>query len=260
MAFADLLGQMLQQGLGPQSGQRMQTGMQNMQGMGLDKMFGDLMAGLGGGDAAGRPGGMDLASMAKEFLNKPQAGGMSGGQLGGLGALLGALLGGGGGAARGAIGGSALAVLGTLAMNALKARAAAQGGGTPAATPEEMRQMTSDDTARLLLTAMITAAKADGQIDGQEMSRVMGEAGKDGSTDEERRFLLDEIARPMDIGALVSAVPSPAVGAQVYAASLMAISVDTPAEKAYLRELAAGLGLDDGTVQRLHASVGAPAA
>lgn len=259
MAFADLLGQVLQQGLGPQSGQRMQTGMQNLKGMGLDKMVGDLMAGLGGG-TTGRPGGVDLASMAKEFLSKPQAGGMTGGQLGGLGALVGALLGGGGGAARGAVGGSALAVLGTLAINALRAHAAAQGGGAPPVTQAEMRQMTSDDTARLLLAAMISAAKADGQIDGQEMSRIMGEAGKDGSTDEERRFLIEEMSRPMDLGALVAAVPSAAVAAQVYAASLVAISVDTPAEKAYLRELAAGLGLDDGTVQRLHASVGAPVA
>jgi uncharacterized membrane protein YebE (DUF533 family) len=46
------------------------------------------------------------------------------------------------------------------------------------------------------------------------------------------------------------------MAAEVYAASLFAIDVDTPAERQYLRQLAQGLGLDEGAVQRLHLMLG----
>jgi uncharacterized membrane protein YebE (DUF533 family) len=42
----------------------------------------------------------------------------------------------------------------------------------------------------------------------------------------------------------------------VYAASLLAIEVDTQAERDYLQRLADGLGLDSGVVQRLHTTLG----
>ena len=257
MSFAALLGQVLQQGIGGATGARMQAGATSASGAGLDQLFGALLGGSPGKVGAGG----DLASLARDFLTQPQAGGMTGGQLGGLGALAGALLGGGGGAAKGAIGGSALALLGTLAVNALQTYAASQGAAGPAAMPAaDMAAMTSEDTARLVLRAMINAAKADGQIDGQEMARIMGEAGKDGMTDAERQFLLEEMGRPVDIAGLAAAVRSPVVAAQVYAASLLAVAVDTEAERAYLHDLAMALGLDTATVQRLHAAVAAPAA
>ena len=42
---------------------------------------------------------------------------------------------------------------------------------------------------------------------------------------------------------------------EVYLASAIAIEADTPAEQAYLRYLAATLGLEDGLVQHLDAAV-----
>lgn len=46
------------------------------------------------------------------------------------------------------------------------------------------------------------------------------------------------------------------LAAQMYAASLMAIEVDTPAERAYLQQLAAGLGLDAQVVLQIEGMVG----
>lgn len=43
----------------------------------------------------------------------------------------------------------------------------------------------------------------------------------------------------------------------MYAASLLALRVDTDAEHAYLVELAARLGLAPATVDRIHALLGA---
>jgi uncharacterized membrane protein YebE (DUF533 family) len=251
MSFANMLGQLMQQGLSGQTGQRLQSAMGKMQGGGLEQVFGSLL----GGGQGGAAGGMDLAALAKQFLTQPQAGGMTGGQLGGLGALAGAVLGGGSSAAGGALGGGVLALLGTLAVNALQQSGTATAECVPAA---EAQSMTSDETAKLLLRAMVSAAQADGTIDQAEMQRIMGEAGKDGVSDAERQVVMDAMTQPADPQAIALAVPSKPVAAQVYVASLLAISVDTPQEQQYLRDLAAALDLDAGTVRRLHDSVNAP--
>ncbi len=109
----------------------------------------------------------------------------------------------------------------------------------------------TEANARLLMRAMIAAASADGDLDDDERARIM-----DGAPDTE--FLAAEIEHPFDIPALVKAVDSPAVAADVYAASLIAIELDTVEEADYLRRLAEGLGLDDEAVAALHDRCGAP--
>ena len=108
----------------------------------------------------------------------------------------------------------------------------------------------------VILKAMITAAKADGQIDDAERQRILGKLEESGADAEERAFVHAEMQRPLDIDALVRDVPNPQTAAQVYAASLLAIKVDTPAERDYLSQLAQRLGLDAETVQVLHTTLG----
>jgi uncharacterized membrane protein YebE (DUF533 family) len=56
---------------------------------------------------------------------------------------------------------------------------------------------------------------------------------------------------------LIAAVQErPELAAQIYGASLLGIEVDTPAEKKYLEELAAGLSLSPEVVQRIQTMVG----
>jgi uncharacterized membrane protein YebE (DUF533 family) len=260
MSFGDLLGQIMQQGLGagsPTRG-RLEASAQNLDqpSGGAGGIFEQLQGALGrAGIDPSAAGG--FADQAREFLRKDQVGGLSGAQVGGIGALAGALLGGGlGGAAKG----GAMAVLGTLALGALK-RAQAQRAGNPTAqpaTPEEIRAITGPDAERLLLRAMISAAKADGQIDQAEMQQVIGRLAADSVTAEEKQFVLDQMAAPIDVAALAAEVRSPAQAAEVYAASLLAIHADTEAERTYLAELARALGLDDATVAELHRMTGAP--
>jgi uncharacterized membrane protein YebE (DUF533 family) len=64
--------------------------------------------------------------------------------------------------------------------------------------------------------------------------------------------------RPPDVNMLAQEARTPELAAQVYGASLLAIEVDTEAERDYLRRLAQALKLDAGTVQHLHTSLGAP--
>jgi uncharacterized membrane protein YebE (DUF533 family) len=185
--------------------------------------------------------------------------------MGGLAALAGAVLGGRHGMG-GAVGGGLMALLGSLAFSALKRRAAAAQadpaelareaplGLREPQTPEEEAEL--QDTALLALRAMINAAKADGAIDGGEMSRIMGKLQESGTDSKARDFVMNELQKALDLDALVRDVKSPEVAVQVYGASLLAIEVDTPAERDYLQRLAKGLGLDGETVERVHASLG----
>ncbi|SFC47943.1 DUF533 domain-containing protein [Tropicimonas isoalkanivorans] len=112
-----------------------------------------------------------------------------------------------------------------------------------------------EEQAKLVLRAMIMAAKADGQITSEERAAIM-EHVKDASP-EEREFVLEELKRPIDIASLASST-SEAARETVYSASLSAISVDTKAEQAYLRQLAAALRLSDEKRDAIHAQLGIP--
>jgi uncharacterized membrane protein YebE (DUF533 family) len=261
MSFGDILGQIMQQGLGGQTQTRgrLQATANNMdQGGGLQSIFGQLQNALGGtGGAGGAMGG--FADKARDFLREDQVGGLSGAQLGGIGAAAGALLGGGlGGAARG----GAMAVLGTLALGALKraqAARAAEAAGQTTVDQSEIRAVTGEDSAKLVLKAMISAAKADGQIDQGEMQKIIGKISSDQVTPEEKQFVLDQMGQPLDVAALAAEARSPEQAAQVYAASILAIDADSDQEKAYLRQLAQALRLPPEAVAQLHQMTGVPA-
>ena len=281
MSFGNILGQILQNGLGQASptrdrvaaaGRNLQTGASGAGG--LEGIFGQIQDALGkaGFDtgAAGQAAG-GFADKARDFMREDQVGGLSGGQIGGIGARAGAILGGGvGGAARG----GAMAVLGTLALSALRAAQAKGAAGAAAAAPdtapdisgggirfdpEEVRSLVAPDTEQLVLQAMITAAKADGQIDRAEMEKVVQRLSEEDVTAEEKAFVMAELQKPIDIPALARGARTPARAAEIYAASLLAIHVDTPEEVAYLRDLATALDLDAATVAELHRLTGAPA-
>jgi len=263
VSFGNIIGQMLQQGMGgqTQTNARVAQSAQSIGASGgVEGILGQLQGALGGqGGAGGALGG--FAEMAKNFLSKDQVGGLSGAQVGGIGALAGAVLGGG---AKGAARGGAMAVLGTLALSALKnAQAkAAQGAVAPqdvTLTQEDVAGIAGPETERLILRAMISAAKADGQIDQAEMEKIVGRASADGVTDEEKAFVMAEMRGPVDVAALAAEVRSPAQAAEVYAASLLAIDIDSEQEKAYLRALATALRLDEAAVSELHRMTGAPA-
>ena len=121
-------------------------------------------------------------------------------------------------------------------------------------TPDAMPQ--SAEVATLLVRAMIAAAKADGTIDAEERARILDRFGALDA--EEHAFLEAEMAAPLDVDGLLDGVTDPAVKAEVYAASLVAIDLDTPAERFYLQLLAAKLGLPKAAVDAMHTQVGAP--
>ncbi|MEX5727308.1 uncharacterized membrane protein YebE (DUF533 family) [Rhodovulum iodosum] len=123
-----------------------------------------------------------------------------------------------------------------------------------ALTGHKMTTETMEENAKLMIRAMIQAAKADGEIDAEERARIFEHLGD--VSEQERAFVEDQIAAPVDPAAL-AADTSDAMRAQVYATAAMAVRVDNAAEAAYLDNLAAALGLSDETVSHIHAAMGA---
>jgi uncharacterized membrane protein YebE (DUF533 family) len=103
---------------------------------------------------------------------------------------------------------------------------------------------------------MIASAHADGSLDATERGRIMTRFEGAGLTGEERDFILSELDAPRSAGEIAAAAGSPAAAAQVYAVSLLAVDVDTEAERLYLQELRRALGLDPGEAGAIARSVG----
>jgi len=205
---------------------------------------------------------------AKSLLDQLVGSGVAGGFAGGLagGALANALS----GKKASKVAGSALqlggmALVGGLAYKAWQNHQ--QGSGAAAdpgfTTPPEGSAFlpASNDTAGvsalslLLARAMIAAAKADGQIDGQETQTILNQINSLGIPAEDKAFLFEEYSRPLDMPGLVAAVDSQEHAAEVYAASVMMVDPPSPPEQIYLDTLARELGMDAGLAGEIHATL-----
>ena len=90
------------------------------------------------------------------------------------------------------------------------------------------------DMSLAVLRAMIAAAKADGHIDAAEQQKIFGKLDEMQLGIEDKAFVVDELAKPLDIDAVVAAATTPELAVEIYAASVLAIDADDPAEQAYL--------------------------
>ncbi|MBQ3450435.1 MAG: tellurite resistance TerB family protein, partial [Synergistaceae bacterium] len=122
-------------------------------------------------------------------------------------------------------------------------------------TPATPQQQASD--AEIILLAMIDAAKADGQIDSEEFRKITDSLKNSGVGQEGMNYVLQKLQGPMETAKIVSATRGrPDLAAQIYSASLMAIEVDTDAEKIYLSKLANALGLSPQVIQNIEQLTG----
>lgn len=258
-----LLDQFLGSGVGMPGAQGGQAVQPSAQGGQFD--LGGLLSGRSSGGVAGGAGGIG------DMLGGLAGGGFGKGAM--VGGLAGLLL---GGKKPRKLAGSALtygglAVAGALAYKAWQDWQAGQAPGAsaaqtaagqdplpppPADTPFSPATAESEQRMGLaLVRAMIAAAKADGHIDAEEQKRIFGQIEQADLDGEAKAFVLDELARPLDIDAVAAAATSPEEAAEIYAASLMAIDPDDPAERGYLAMLAGRLKLDPALVEHLHANV-----
>ncbi|QYK42934.1 MAG: tellurite resistance TerB family protein [Paracoccaceae bacterium] len=224
-----------------------------------------LLDGLLGGASA--PGGMgDMAARARGAWDGQSA--LTKGAI--AGGLLGVLL---GGKDTRRLAGSALkvggaAVLGGLAWKAWqdwqagKAALPAPAGAPPVALPPPgdtpflpADPAAADDLAARLVQAMVAAAKADGHVTGMERRRIEGQIAELGLGGEAQALIAAELDAPLDPGRIAALARGPEEAAEIYAASLLVVDPEAPAEKGYLAMLAARMGLAPGLVAHLHARV-----
>jgi uncharacterized membrane protein YebE (DUF533 family) len=167
-----------------------------------------------------------------------------------------------------------VAALGTMAWRAYNDWQAQQQGrqaGAPSAAagapqaralpaPEAFERLPAaqlEDHSRAMLKAMIAAAKADGHLDERERGLVEAELQRLEADPATRRWMEDELRRPVEPAEVARAAlgptASPQMAAEVYLASLLVVDDTTTMERAYLDELARQLQLAPGLRAELEA-------
>ena len=169
--------------------------------------------------------------------------------------MLGSLLGGGSGSPAG----SSMGGLGNLLGGAVGKFAQAQNPAAPDISgnflPQGYDKNEAEEQAKLVIRAMINAAKADGKIDQNEQENVIAKLGK--IEPDEAAFVRSEFQAPLDVDGFVRSVPQ-GMEQQIYAISLAAIDLDTQQEAQYLHQLAQGFNMSNDVCNQLHDQVGAP--
>jgi uncharacterized membrane protein YebE (DUF533 family) len=130
-------------------------------------------------------------------------------------------------------------------------------GQAPASAGGAAEDLSHDD-AQILIRAMIAAANADGHIDRNEETRIYQILDQSGATQEQRRFVADEIRAPASVDELARAATTREMATHIYAASLLGVDDHNVTSQAYLRYLAARLGLGADAIAGLHGQLGVP--
>ncbi|MDP3600829.1 MAG: DUF533 domain-containing protein [Bosea sp. (in: a-proteobacteria)] len=225
---------------------------------GVQQKAGDVMGQVTGGRSA-----QDVLAQAKAMFDKNPA--MATAVLGGLGALVF-----GSSTGRAVVGSAAklggMALIGGLAYKAYQNYQSGKPmldiGSSPELLPAPRgtgfeAEAATEATALLFIRAMIAAAAADGAIDAEERTTILGGLREAGFDQEANEWLEQEMASPASIETLVAGAESPELAAQIYTAARIAINPDTAGEKNFLAALSAELGLDAELVANIDAAASA---
>lgn len=236
-----LLDQIMKQASGSSGSRSGSSGGLNVQG--LIKTVSSQLSGTGkGGKGGSSSGGLDVKSL------------MGGGA---LGMLM--------GSSRGrSMGGKAAkyAALAGVGMMAWKAWQKYQGGSPSsgaAATEaeaegrplEELQGKAQEQRSLEVLQAVIWAARADGHIDADERALITEQIQGLGADDELHAWVEQQLEAPLDAQALASQADSPQAAREIYLTSAAVIDEQNAMERAWLDELGAALGLEEGVRQEL---------
>ncbi len=174
-----------------------------------------------------------------------------------------------------------VAALGALAWNAWQkhqqAQAAASGTPLPAPAPASLSAAplppaftpagdAGERFSLAVIEAMISAARADGSLDGAELGRLQARMDALGLTPDEKAHCLNGLSAASDPARIARLASNAPEAAELYLASLLAIEPEHWAEQAYLEALRAALGISPALASELAASArgatapGAPAA
>lgn len=142
------------------------------------------------------------------------------------------------------------AALGALAFRAYsnwqaqKAAAGVMASAAPAPQPAQFLPAPAlEEHSRAVLKALIAAAKSDGHIDERERGLIEQKLGSMTDDPALRRWIDQEVARPLDPAEVAAAATSMEVASEMYLVSVLAIDTESFMERAYLDALAKNLNL-----------------
>jgi len=140
----------------------------------------------------------------------------------------------------------------------------APGASTPPPPPPPSAPIGSESVdateagqeAVLLIRAMIAAANADGVVDEEERNRILKKLETFDLSGQEHSFIVKELLSPAGLEDIVAQIKSPEMAKMVYTVSLLAIEVDTAAERAYMKTLARQLSLNESDLNDIYRTLG----
>lgn len=161
------------------------------------------------------------------------------------GGLIGLLLGSKTGRKLAAYGG--LAALAAMAWRAYNKKPSA---ATSSVSP--LSSVNSQAESRVVLRAVLAAARVDGHIDKRERALIDQEIARCGGDASLRSWIETQLSAPLDPQAIASEVAGdPLLASEVYLASVLVIGSADFLERSYLDRLAEHLNLDAELQQRL---------
>ncbi|MFK7854847.1 MAG: tellurite resistance TerB family protein [Granulosicoccus sp.] len=122
--------------------------------------------------------------------------------------------------------------------------------GTPI---QNLATQQASQRSESLMQAMITAARADGHVDDEEMNLITQQINNLGLEQDVTRFLLAEMSKPVDVNRIAALADTRETAAELYIASAMVVDMDDAVERTYLDKLATALNLDSELVRQLEA-------
>ena len=128
----------------------------------------------------------------------------------------------------------------------------AAAAGAPLAAPPALP---AEAHGRVLLKAMIAAAKSDGHLDARERGLVEAELNRSDADPDLRAWVTAELDGPVEPADVAAGATTPELAAEIYLASLLVVDETSTMERAYLDALARALRLDGGLRAQLEARV-----
>jgi len=107
-------------------------------------------------------------------------------------------------------------------------------------------------TALVLIDAMLAAANADGYIDSEEKDKIFQQLKQIDSDQDGFNYVQQRIEHPATLEQVCQSARDPEMAKQIYMVSLLAIRVDTIDEADYLTKLSSCLPVDANVIKQLN--------
>jgi uncharacterized membrane protein YebE (DUF533 family) len=146
-----------------------------------------------------------------------------------------------------------VAALGGLAYTAYQKWQQSQGIQTSDA-PTNLSAEEASQRSLAVLSAMIGAAKSDGQLDEAERKAITSQVSASELNPEATALLNQQIENPLDVDVIAQSASSPEVAAEMYLASMMVVDQANDHEEAYLKNLAEAMKLEPAFIAQLQSA------